>query len=95
MNNTDFCNQLKKLREMFDCGVELLITDDGVIIKGYDFYNDNSEDFEHISMERIYDMPFEYNEDSPMLVDTYTAALKLIARDNIKINKEHNNRIVQ
>jgi hypothetical protein len=77
--------EFERLRSMFDIGCEVLMTSDGVTIRGYDYFEGSTEQDpkEHFAVERTYNLDFKYDEETGNLCneDEYDQLLADIAKE--------------
>jgi len=82
--NASFCEKLHQLQNLFDLGVEIMASSDGVVIKGYDFF-DEEDERDNFSVERTYEFDFEKDEDGK-IIDNYDEILSIIMDDSYNRN---------
>lgn len=76
MNSMSLLKDLMSLRKQFELGCEILITDESIVIKGYDYHPDK----EHFAVERTYEAEIQYDEEGD-LIDTMSSVFTEISKD--------------
>lgn len=89
----NFLSILFELKSLFDLGVEIIIGEDSISITGRDYapigdVAGDATDIDNAYMERPYDLPIKYEDDSrATFADTLTPLIEKIRSDTLRLRR--------